>query len=139
MGKRENAGFQHFVLSLQGLEKIYFLGVFKTWDCLCCKIRSSLEFPVHCKSVKGGPIQGRLKGGPSDLRTKFYKNTKKSFLYSQSLLNFIHKTPVAENHPKTRKIRDLLCPSSKPTGNTVYFYMISSLIYTPKIQTKLQT
>ena len=46
-----------------------------------------------------------LKGGPSDLGMKFYKNTKKSSLYSQSLLNFIHKTPVVENHPSTREIR----------------------------------
>ena len=35
------------------------------------------------------------------LGQKFYKNTKKSSLYPQSLLIFIHKTPVVENHPTT--------------------------------------
>ena len=58
------------------------------------------------------------------LGRNFYKNTKKSSLYSQSLLIFIHKTPVVENHSTTKKIRDLLRPRSTPTGNT---------------QTKLQT
>ena len=64
---------------------------------------------------------------------KFTKNTKKSSLYSQSLLNFIHKTPVVERHPITREVRDLLRPGSTPTGNTVYFYMSSMFIYTLKI------
>ena len=62
------------------------------------------------------------------LGRKFYKNTKKSSLYSQSLLIFIHKTPVVENHPTTREIRALLRPRSTPTGITVYFYM-SKLTY----------
>ena len=56
------------------------------------------------------------------LGRKFYKNTKKSSLYSQSLLIFIHRTPVVEKYPITREIRDLLWPKSTPTGNTVYFY-----------------
>ena len=73
-----------------------------------------------------------LKGGPSDLGQKFYKNTKKSSLYSQSLLIFIHKTPVVASHP-TREISDLLWSSSTQTGNTVYFYMSSSIIYIVKI------
>ena len=73
------------------------------------------------------------------LGRKFYKNTKESSLYFQSFLNFIHRTPVVERHPMTREIRDLLWPLSTPTGNTVYFYMSSSFIYTLKIQTKLQT
>ena len=64
---------------------------------------------------------------------KFNKKTKKSSIYSLSLLIFIHKTLVVENHPTTREIRDLLWPMSIPTGNTVYFYMSSSLIYIPKI------
>ena len=57
------------------------------------------------------------------LGRKFYKNTKKSYLYSQSLLIFIHKPPVFENHPTTREITDLLRPRSTPTGNTVQIYM----------------
>ena len=66
---------------------------------------------------------------------KFYKNTEKSSLYSQSLLIFIHKTPVVESRPTIREIRDLLRPRSTPTGKTVYFYMSSSLIYKMKKNT----
>ena len=67
------------------------------------------------------------------LGRKFYKTTKKSFLYSISLLTFIHRAPVIERHPITREIRDLLQPRLTPTGNTVYFYISSSFIYTLKI------
>ena len=56
-----------------------------------------------------------IKGGPSDLRAKFYKNTKKSFLYSQGLLSFIYKIELVENHPTTGEIRELLRPRSTPT------------------------
>ena len=35
---------------------------------------------------------------------KFYKNTEKSSLYSQSLLIFIHKALVVEGHPTSREI-----------------------------------
>ena len=48
------------------------------------------------------------------LGRKFYKNTKKSSLYSQSLLIFIHRIPVVKRHPITREIRDLLWPMSTP-------------------------
>ena len=67
------------------------------------------------------------------LGRKFYKNAGKSSLYSQSLLIFIHSTPVVERQPITREIRDLLWPRSTPTGNMVYFYMSSTFIYTLKI------
>ena len=70
-----------------------------------------------------------LKVALQTLGRKFYKNTAKSSLYSQSLLTFIHKNPVVENHPTTREIRDLLQPRSTPTGITVYFYISSSHIY----------
>ena len=63
----------------------------------------------------------------------FTKILKKSPLYSQSLLIFIHKIPEIESHPTTREIRDLLWPSSTPTGITVYFYVSRSLIYIPEI------
>ena len=66
------------------------------------------------------------------------KNTKKSSLYFQSLLIFIHKTSVVEHHPTTREIRDLLGPRSTPTGITVYFYMSSLLIYILEIHRKFQ-
>ena len=68
------------------------------------------------------------------LGRKFYKNTKKSSLYSKSLLIFIHRTPLVKRHPITRVIRDLLWPMSTPMRNTVYFYVSSSFIYTLKIQ-----
>ena len=63
------------------------------------------------------------------LGRKSYKNTKKSPLYSQSLLIFIYKTPVVENHPITKEIKELLRPRLTPTGITVYFYTSSSLFY----------
>ena len=37
-----------------------------------------------------------LKGGPSDLGTKIFRNTKKASLY-------LHKTIVVENHPKNKR------------------------------------
>ena len=40
-----------------------------------------------------------LQGGPSNFGTKILQNTKKSFLYSQNLLIFIHRTAVVERHP----------------------------------------
>ena len=67
------------------------------------------------------------------LGRKFYKNAKNSSLYSQNLFIFIHRTLVVQRHPITREIRDLLWPRSTTTGNTVYFYMSSSFIYTLKI------
>ena len=51
------------------------------------------------------------------LGRKFYTNAKKLSLYSQSLLVFIYKTAVVENHPTTREIRELLWPRSTPRGN----------------------
>ena len=41
---------------------------------------------------------GSLKVALQILGQKFYKNTKKTFLYSQSLLIFIHKTREVESH-----------------------------------------
>ena len=57
--------------------------------------------------------------------TKILKNhpyTPKAFI-------FIHKTPVVENPPTAREIRDLLRPRSIPKGNTVCFYMSTSFFY----------
>ena len=55
-------------------------------------------------------LQQCIKGGPSNpkLGRKFYKNTNKSSFCSHSLLIFIHKTPVVQNHPTTGEIRELL-------------------------------
>ena len=78
--------------------------------------------------------KGTIKGGPLDLGTKNLQNTKNTSLYSQSQgMLFIHKTPVVESHPTTNEIRDLLRLTSTSMGNTVYFYMSSSLIYMLKI------
>ena len=43
-----------------------------------------------------------LKVALQTLERKFYKNTKTSSLYSQSLLIFIHETPAGENHLTTK-------------------------------------
>ena len=77
--------------------------------------------------------ENSLKVALQILGRKFYKNTNKSSLYSQSLLIFIHKTPVVENHLTTGEIRELLRPRSTPTGNTVYVYMSSPLMYIMQI------
>ena len=79
----------------------------------------------HCITFKGCPFR------PWD--ENFTKILKKSSLYSQSLLIFIHRTLVVERHPTTREIRDLLWSRSTPTGNTVYLYISSSFIYTLQI------
>ena len=68
------------------------------------------------------------------LRRDIYINTKNSSLYSQSLLIFIHKSPVVESHP-TSKIRDLLRPRSTP-GLFLHEQLIH--LHTEKTQTKLQ-
>ena len=64
-----------------------------------------------------------IKDGPSDFETKIsQKKTKKSSLYSQSLLIFIHETPVVESHQTTREIRELLRPRLTRTEVTVFFF-----------------
>ena len=99
----------------------------------------NVSYTLH-KTIASGMLywpflneRPNFKGGPSDLGTKIYRNIKISSLYSQSLLIFIHKTPVVQSHPITRENRDLLWPRSTSTGNMVYFYMSSSLIYILKI------
>ena len=42
------------------------------------------------------------------LGQKIYKNSKISSLYSQSLLIFIHRTPLVERHPITRKLEIIM-------------------------------
>ena len=101
---------------------LFFFTVIKIRDCVVKgKIKNCMFNTKLCLKV-ALQILGR----------KFYKNTKKPSLYSQSLLIFLHKIPVVESHPTTREIRDLLQPRLTSTGNTVYFYMSSLLIYTLK-------
>ena len=47
---------------------------------------------------------------------KLYKNAKKSSLYSQSLLIFIHRIPVVERHPITREIKRFTCTTAQMTS-----------------------
>ena len=46
---------------------------------------------------------------------------KKSSLYSQSLLIFIHKTPAVENHPTTGEIREFFTAQIDSDGNHCLF------------------
>ena len=85
------------------------------------------------RQKKNVMVSWLLKGVSQILGQTFYKNTKKSSLYSQTLLIFIHRTPVVKRHLITREITDLLWPMLTPTGNMVYFYMSSSFISTLKI------
>ena len=89
---------------------VVFCSFFEFGTVLKWRIRELVKFSVR-----------DLKVALQILGRKFYKNTEKSSLFSQSLLIFIRKTPVVESHPTTREIRDLLWPRSTPTGNTVYF------------------
>ena len=88
----------------------------------CCMMVTVRSITVIFKKVPSS-----LKVALQILGRKFYKSTKQSFLYPQSLLIFSHKTPAVENHPTTGE-REFLRPRSTPTGITVYFYMSSSLI-----------
>ena len=107
--KGEHAGYQPFLLfnrlflqSLpqQNCENRESFGIALGTLCFCfCFLKVALQILVQ----------------------KFYKNTKKSSLYSQNILIFVYRTPVVERHPITRKIRYLLWHRSTPTGNTVYF------------------
>ena len=81
----------------------------------------------HLQIIK---IQQNLKVALQILGQTFYKNTKRTSLYSQSLL--IHKTPAFENHLTTREIRDLLPPS-------LFLHEQLTHLHTGNTQTKLQT
>ena len=117
MGKGEIARYEQFLLFPQCFQKVCFQGRQKVSLC-----GNGLKVALQIFGLK------------------FYKNTKKSSLYFQSLLIFIHKTPVVKNHATTREIRELLWPRSRPTRITVYFYTSSLLIYMLEIhRRKFQT
>ena len=80
------------------------------------------------KSAVTGIVSVALKVALQILGRKFKKDTKISSLYSQSLLIFIHKTPVVKNYLTTGEIKELLWPRSTLMGIMIYFYMSSSLI-----------
>ena len=114
VGKGESAGKPTFApfpqCFLLFLEQVQFLSQINFVICECFHLSLVLNF------------QNCVKGVPSDFGTKIYENTKKSSLCSQSLFIFIHKTPVVENHPTTREIRDLLQPRLTPTRNTLFLH-----------------
>ena len=87
----------------------------------------------HYQNIKKNHLSTSLKVALQIFRRKFFKSTKKSSLYSQSLFIFIHKTALVKYHLTTREIRDLLWLRSTLTGNTVYFYMSSLFFYILKI------
>ena len=89
----------------------------------------SLAESKICCLGKGSRPKKVLKVALQILGRKFYKKSKKSSLYSKSLLIFIHKNPVVKNHPTTGEIRELQHPRSTPTGITIYFNISSSLVY----------
>ena len=47
----------------------------------------------------------------------FYKNTKKTSLYSQRILIFIHKTPVVKNHLTNRRNKRITTTQVNTDGN----------------------
>ena len=83
---------------------------------------------------------GSLKVDFQIFRRNFYKNTKKSSSYPQSLITSNLKTPEFENHPTTGEIRELLPPRSTPTGITVYIHVSCPFLYKLEIhRRKFQT
>ena len=104
------------------------MAVYKTWMKIQNYLPHNLENKKKTQILKF--LAGDIKVALQILGRKFYKNTKKTSLYSQSILIFIHKTPVVENHPTTGEIRPTRLT---PMGITVYFYVSSSLIYTLEI------
>ena len=74
------------------------------------------------------------------LGQKFYKNTKKSSLYSQTLLIFIHKTPVVESHPITKEIKRFTMAQVDTNGKHGLFLLEQlAHLHTENTLTKLQT
>ena len=127
VGNGEKAGNQDFPLFSKNL--------FQS----SAKLRTEwlrVEFFTSCRA----PFEQELfnlKVALQILGRKFYK---KSSLYSQRILIFIHKTPVVKNHLTTGEITELLRPRLTPTGILVYFYMSSLLIYILEIhRRKFQT
>ena len=124
MGKGKNAGnsifsFSHSVFYSIKQRNSHFSNVYL----------SSANALNLVKSKIFGMVK-RLKVALQILGQNFYKKYEKNHPYTpESLLIFIRKTPVVENHPTTGETRELLRPRLTPTGITVYFYMSSLLIY----------
>ena len=69
---------------------------------------------------------------------KFYKNTEKSSFYSQSLLIFIHETPVVESHPTTREIKRFTTAQVHTNGkHGLFLHEQLTHLHAENTQTKL--
>ena len=107
----------------------------------------SVSYCDHLPSVSVRPSvrlpsvrpQFLLKVALQILGRKFYKNTKKSSLYSQSLLIFIHRTPVVERHPRAREIRFTTAYVDTNGKHGLFLHEQLIHLHTENTQTKLQT
>ena len=71
---------------------------------------------------------------------KFYKNTEKSSLYSESLWIFIHKTPVVESYQITREIKRFTTAQVNTDGKYGLFLNEQlTHLHTKNTQMELQT
>ena len=85
-------------------------------------------------------ISWSLKVALQVLGQKFYKNTKKSSLYSQSLLIFIYRTLLVERHPITREIKRFSMAQADTNGKHGLFLHEQLIhLHTKNTQTKFQT
>ena len=72
---------------------------------------------------------------------KFYKKTKKSSLYPQSLLIFIYKTQVVESHPIMRNERFTMAQVDTNGKHSLFLpeQLAHNIIHTENTQTEFQT
>ena len=75
------------------------------------------------------------------LGQKFYKNTEKSSTYSQSLLIFIHKTPVVKIKSSDNKRNKKFTTAQVDTDGKHSLFLHEQLahLHTENTQTKLET
>ena len=96
-------------------------------------------YRIEQKDKSIGPGQPGLKVALQILRRKFYKNTRKSSLYSKSLLIYNDKTPVVENHPTTREIKRFTMAQVDTDGKRSLFLREQLVhLHTGNTQTKLK-
>ena len=109
--------FQYFLpfsWEFQGLSNILFVCNIFIWTIKCILL-----------SGNGWKVALQIVG------LKFYKNAKKSSIYSQSLLICVHKTPVVENHLTTWEINEIYYSPGWHHGETCFIFRwsISSFTY----------
>ena len=96
--------FLPFSWEFQGLSNILFVCNIFIWTIKCILL-----------SGNGWKVALQIVG------LKFYKNAKKSSIYSQSLLICVHKTPVVENHLTTWEIKRFTTAQVDTMGRHVLF------------------